>query len=692
MHIHAHIHGAGMEGRSLLEVDAKARMEYLRQKLNLTGGDGRAGAPVSLSSHAPVSLYQHPHAQVPSYAPSYAPSHAHAPRRQASHTQVPMPVEAHSDPRTHNMMHVKHRSQHILTAAEVLQSMDKQHSAAHSAGVDRHLKVHEDIPTSPPSTFPADEIISLLKQQNEQYQQILRSREALEQQQQPQPPPASFSFMTPPSPSQREASYSPSAADPRAVRRGKTQAPPVSQLSSLSLLQTSPPPENVHRISLHNLEALEDDEQRDAPASARSIARQRPAQQRQHDRNGDDSWYEKSPDAEAAAKGAPLRRFGGAAHAIRAANALRGRQRSRSRSMEPTEGSVDVSEGTGDEARVVESHRAPRDGSRSSTGGRSTHKSRQAKEPPTRTWKDFPARLRLRHVGLASWFCAILRRQTVVGKSQRGRQALGLSRLLERAAAELSSAYLLPPPGNSSSSSSPLSAPITPLVAALKEVKTTLHDFHMSSSLATMLSGKARKHAALFDDLVAVLDAIIQTIIKLQPGDRALQGAVIPALLAITSKRVTFPSDYLWNVEKSIGKVDLLNRLVNTPATARLLFLDFVIVRVFVKKILLTPVAIPGEPSPLASSNLKVLASIFTRIVREACGAPHKPLPLTSELEGVVFDDDSMQYIYKRLSTVMSANASLLQDWATIFITNMIKIKNIVVSQQQEQDHGQEEQ
>ncbi|KAK3707446.1 hypothetical protein QZH41_011907, partial [Actinostola sp. cb2023] len=58
----------------------------------------------------------------------------------------------------------------------------------------------------------------------------------------------------------------------------------------------------------------------------------------------------------------------------------------------------------------------------------------------------------------------------------------------------------------------------------------------------------------------------------------------------------------------------------------------------------------PQVPSNVAQSNLKVLASLLMKIVRDvSVPAKAKAMPIASEISSHLYSDDEMKFIFKRL-------------------------------------------
>lgn len=136
---------------------------------------------------------------------------------------------------------------------------------------------------------------------------------------------------------------------------------------------------------------------------------------------------------------------------------------------------------------------------------------------------------------------------------------------------------------------------------------------------------------------------------------------------------VLLPQDYLWQVEEENITFGARGELVQvTKQISAVLFLGLFVSRGLVSTLLLKPAeygVMETTPSDLALSNLKVLASILMKIVREvSLLQKNKIMPLASEISSQVFSDEDMKYIYKKIDDSINWSKASLKGWAEAFV------------------------
>jgi hypothetical protein len=143
----------------------------------------------------------------------------------------------------------------------------------------------------------------------------------------------------------------------------------------------------------------------------------------------------------------------------------------------------------------------------------------------------------------------------------------------------------------------------------------------------------------------------------------------------MVSTDVKFPRGFLWAIEKTelaaaIQAARANNQKKVASATARTLFLYFVVVKVLLLQIFLRPVnaGVIKKPNGTLETNLTVISVIMFRTVQIACGHPEETQSAaTAEFTSAIPNIAEYKFNWLSPQTITSIQswAARLRDWAT---------------------------
>ncbi|XP_068705418.1 uncharacterized protein [Montipora foliosa] len=265
---------------------------------------------------------------------------------------------------------------------------------------------------------------------------------------------------------------------------------------------------------------------------------------------------------------------------------------------------------------------------------------------------------KLRHYGYASWACFILISLLRKRQEKRLEAMEQLNGVINQAIDELHSKHYLDRDG---------------AIYALLQDATQEDGLDLKIKNPGVFQRLSQESQAAIRELSSIVENLVDNIVQINPSNGLLSATREGVLWEMTQVGVLLPQDYLWQVEEENITFGAHGELVQvTKQISAVLFLGLFVSRGLVSTLLLKPAeygVMETAPSDLASSNLKVLASILMKIVREvSLLQKNKIMPLASEISSQVFSDEDMKYIYKKIDDSINWSKASLKEWAEAFV------------------------
>ncbi|KAK2553453.1 hypothetical protein P5673_025212 [Acropora cervicornis] len=220
---------------------------------------------------------------------------------------------------------------------------------------------------------------------------------------------------------------------------------------------------------------------------------------------------------------------------------------------------------------------------------------------------------KLRHYGYAAWACFILISLLRKLIQRRLEAAERLNNLINQAIDELHSKYYLEREG-----------------AMYAIFQDAIRDdaFDLKVKAPGVFQRLSQESQAAIRDLTSMIENIVYRVLQIRPTTGLLSTSRESVLWEMTQVGVLLPQNYLWHVEQENITFGVRGELVQVnKQISAMLLLGLFISRALVSTLLLKPVEcglMEATTSNLAASNLKVLATIFMKIVRDVSLLPSK--------------------------------------------------------------------
>eukprot|EP01135_Chromosphaera_perkinsii_P005580 Nk52_evm5s353 gene=Nk52_evmTU5s353 len=276
---------------------------------------------------------------------------------------------------------------------------------------------------------------------------------------------------------------------------------------------------------------------------------------------------------------------------------------------------------------------------------------------------DYPYPLRLRQIAYAIIFCNYLRKKNKINKQRRKKVAEEMKVIGKDAQTALVRFFVED------------GSAVIPIQSIVRDSSLDLNVVEPKGLFKTLKENDKKKLTAI----QGMIDCFITSIESLQvtyDGD-PLELEFFPFAVRLVSDNVTFPKDYFWDVEKENMNFNSKRETANiTVGQARMLLLNYVIFRVLIANIILTPAdcdVVRSRPDREAEKNLKILATILHRISRGAVAGPESQyvVPLAIQNIGFVFTDEDMKFYYKKLESFIDKSRKRIYEWSNRFLRDL---------------------